>query len=80
MLIAPKCVRSQIATMDVESALTVATARLWYVEMKKKQNESIKAFASEKDVFKFVSLVYLVSTQTLRRRRVWQTSHGALVL
>ena len=43
--------------MDVESALTVATARLWYVEMKIKQNESIKAFASEKDVFKFVSLV-----------------------
>ena len=30
------------------------SARLWYVEMKKKQNES---FVSEKDVFKFVSLV-----------------------
>ena len=33
------------------------SARLRYVEMKKKQNESIKAFVSEKDVFKFVSLV-----------------------
>ena len=43
--------------MDIESALTVATARLWYVEMKKKQNESITAFVSEKDVFNFVYLV-----------------------
>ena len=31
MLITPKCMRSQRATMDVESALTVATARLWYI-------------------------------------------------
>ena len=38
MLITTKYVISQRATMDVESALTVATARLWYVEMKKKQN------------------------------------------
>ena len=51
--------------MDVESALTVATARLWYVEMKKKQKESIKAFASEKDVFKFVSLVPKDRTRNL---------------
>ena len=31
MLITPKCVRSQRATMDIESALTVAIARLWYI-------------------------------------------------
>ena len=41
------------------------SARLWYVEMKKKQNESIKAFVSEKDVFKFVSLVPTDRTRNL---------------
>ena len=37
--------------MDIKSALTVATARLWYAELKDMQKESIKAFASGKDVF-----------------------------
>ena len=52
--------RSQIATMDVESSCfdSSDSARLWYVEMKKKQNESIKAFASEKEVFKFGQRLY----------------------
>ena len=38
--------------MDVESAFNDSSdsAKLRYVEMKKKQNESIKAFVSEKDV------------------------------
>ena len=37
--------------MDVESALTVVTARLGYAELKDKQKEAIKAFACGKDVF-----------------------------
>ena len=37
--------------MDVESALRVATATLEYEELKDKQKEAIKAFASGKDVF-----------------------------
>ena len=42
------------------------SARLRYVEMMKKQNESINlAFVSEKDVFKFVSLVPTDRTRNL---------------
>ena len=37
--------------MDVKSALRVATAMLEYKELKDKQKEAIKAFASRKDVF-----------------------------
>ena len=53
--------------MDVESALTVATRPDYgsYVEIKKKQNEPIKAFVSEKHVFKFLSLVPTDRTRNL---------------
>ena len=44
--------------MDVESALTVAAARLGYAELKDKQKEAIKAFASGKDVFVSIASKY----------------------
>ena len=57
--------------MDVESALTVATARLRYAELKDKRKEAIKAFASGKDVFVSLptgygkSLCFCLSCSTL---------------
>ena len=56
MLITPKCLCSNSHNggricFDSSNYHTVV------LEMKKKQNESIKAFVSEKEVFKFVSLV-----------------------
>ena len=44
--------------MDVESALTITAARLGYAELKDKQKEAIKAFASGKDVFVSVPTGY----------------------